>query len=140
MQTKTVNVALALYYWTREYGSGRIQWLGYPKTNLLHPKHGLGMVKESCKELTPADKVQKIYMSMLATAWFKHAKILEMECFHADWPWMDKKHALRLCGVLIQNRGDYNAWLIVATQHVKKCLQDDKLSHEYNFTKVAESA
>lgn len=96
----SINVSLALLAWCHEYRDGPIQWLGYPKTNVFHPDHGLGSPKSHAGGKTLGDRAQDAYLAMLKSDGYqKFAHVLAMNVFNQHWILEDRRKALFKVGI-----------------------------------------
>lgn len=124
MERKTVNVALYLLHWVREYRDGPIQWLGYPKTNIFHRDHGLGSGGTHSNGLTKGDLAQDAYMAMLrSNDYVKFAHVLAMKAFNPHWIHEDIRRKLLQVGIVTpaidtkENREDFDTVIDAWYQH-----------------------
>lgn len=105
MQNEDIDVILC--EWSRNYGLGSPQWLGYPKTNVLHEKHGLGRIPEPTKQATQSDRVDAIVRNMDRTDYWKHACVLRCHYFAMSHTLEMRLDKLRKLGVSCTKDGYY---------------------------------
>ena len=97
-----------LNQWSKDYGHGSPEWLGYPKTNILDPRHSgnSGFVRSSSR--TTSDDVEDIVRDMRANGFWKHACILTCDYFAKHLTMEMRLDKLKNLGVPCTRRGYYD--------------------------------
>lgn len=100
------DLEAALTAWAKDYGYGMPQWLGYPKTNILHPEHGLGSPR-NIKIRTVSDDIERVVMDMEASGYWKHAKVLRCDYFLPNVAITSRIDRLMGMGIKVTERSYY---------------------------------
>lgn len=133
--TRKVNIATALMHWRMEYGGGRVMYLGYPKSNILHPEHGVHGDSTPTRGKTIGDLCQDAYMLMCGNNYRKPAIALELTIFKPEMIWEDKEKALRQVGILCPTRLLLSQFAGVGALVMESVINTGRLP-EFNATKI----
>lgn len=97
-----------LTQWAKDYGEGQPQWLGYPKTNILHEKHGLGRPPEHTRGKTISDLVEGIVSAMDGNDYWKHSCVIRCHYFASKHPLETRLDKLAKLGVRVNKDAYYD--------------------------------
>ena len=135
MERKKVNIAQALMYWRMEYKGGRVVDLGYPKSNILHPEHGVHGMNAPTRGKTIGDLCQDAYMLMCDSGYRKPAIALEITVFKPEMIWEDKERALRQVGITCPTKLLLSQFAGVGALVMESVINTGKLP-EFNPVKI----
>lgn len=134
--TRKVSIATALMYWRMEYKGGRVVDLGYPKSNILHPEHGVHGMNAPTRGKTIGDLCQDAYMLMCDSGYRKPAIALEITIFKPEMIWEDKEKALRQVGITCPTKLLLSQFAGVGAIVMEQVINTGKLP-EFNPVKIA---